>query len=106
VVILEGENLLNDASALVVLRTAVIATSVGFSFWQALGCFAYSVGVEVLVGELAAMLNLAIRRRVHDEAVNTVLSFTAPFIAALTVSRAASWIWLGSSGRSGSCHRH
>jgi monovalent cation/hydrogen antiporter len=83
VVILEGESLLNDASALVVLRTAIIATSIGFSFWQALGSFAYAVAVAVLVGGLAAVLNLAIRRRVHDEAVNTVLSFTTPFAAAV-----------------------
>ena len=83
VVILEGESLLNDASALVVLRTAIIATSIGFSFWQALGSFAYAVAVAVVVGGLAAVLNLAIRRRVHDEAVNTVLSFTTPFAAAV-----------------------
>jgi monovalent cation/hydrogen antiporter len=83
VVILEGESLLNDASALVVLRTAIVATSIGFSFWQALGSFAYSVAVAVVVGALAAVLNIAIRRRVHDEAVNTVLSFTTPFAAAL-----------------------
>jgi monovalent cation/hydrogen antiporter len=83
VVILEGESLLNDASALVVLRTAVIATAIGFSFWQALGSFVYSVSVAVVVGGLAAVLNLAIRRRVHDEAVNTLLSFTTPFAAAV-----------------------
>jgi NhaP-type Na+/H+ or K+/H+ antiporter len=83
VVILEGESLLNDASALVVLRTAIIATSIGFSFRQALGSFAYSVAVAVAVGILAALLNIAIRRRVHEEAVNTILSFTAPFIAAV-----------------------
>jgi monovalent cation/hydrogen antiporter len=83
VVILEGESLLNDASALVVLRTAIIAISIGFSFWQALGYFAYSVAIAAVIGVLAAVLNLAIRRRVHEEAVNTVLSFTTPFAAAI-----------------------
>jgi NhaP-type Na+/H+ or K+/H+ antiporter len=83
VVILEGESLLNDASALVVLRTAVIATAVGFSFWQALGSFVYSVAVAAGVGVVAAVLNLAIRRRVRDEAVNTILSFVTPFAAAM-----------------------
>jgi NhaP-type Na+/H+ or K+/H+ antiporter len=83
VVILEGESLLNDASALVVLRTAVVATSIGFSFWQAFGSFAYSVAVAIVVGWSAARLNLSIRRRVHDEAVNTVLSYTTPFLAAV-----------------------
>lgn len=84
-VILDGESLLNDASALVVLRTAVVASSIGFSFWQTLGSFAYSVSVAVAIGWLAALLNIAIRRRVHDEAVSTVLSFTTPFAAAVPV---------------------
>jgi monovalent cation/hydrogen antiporter len=83
VVILEGESLLNDASALVVLRTAIIATAVGFSFRQALASFAISVAVAIVIGALAALLNVAIRRRVHEEAVNTILSFTTPFIAAI-----------------------
>jgi len=82
-VILEGESLLNDASALVVLRTAIIATAVGFSFWQALGSFAYAVAVATVVGFIAAIVNLRIRRRVHDEAVSTILSFTTPFVAAV-----------------------
>jgi monovalent cation/hydrogen antiporter len=84
-VILDGESLLNDASALVVLRTTIVASSIGFSFWQTLGNFAYSVSVAVVVGALAAVLNLAIRRRVQEEAVSTVLSFTTPFAAAVPV---------------------
>jgi monovalent cation/hydrogen antiporter len=83
VVILEGESLLNDASALVVLRTAIVATSIGFSFWKAFGTFIYSVAIAILIGVLAAKINIAIRRRVHDEAVNTILSFTTPFLAAM-----------------------
>jgi CPA1 family monovalent cation:H+ antiporter len=82
-VLLDGESLLNDASALILLRTAVAATSLGFSFWPTLGSFALSVGVAVVVGKLAALANLAIRRRMRDEAVNTLLSFTTPFAAAI-----------------------
>jgi monovalent cation/hydrogen antiporter len=82
-VILDGESLLNDASALIVLRTAIVATSLGFSFWPTLGSFALSVFVALAVGVLAAHLNLAIRRRVRDEAINTILSFTTPFVAAI-----------------------
>ncbi len=82
-VILEGESLLNDASALILLRTAIAATSLGFSFLATLGAFAWSVGVAVTVGLLAARLSLAIRRRIRDEAVNTLLSFTTPFLAAV-----------------------
>ena len=82
-VILDGESLLNDASALIVLRTAIVATSLGFSFWPTVGSFALSVMVAVVVGVLAAHLNLAIRQRVREEAVNTILSFTTPFAAAV-----------------------
>ena len=82
-VILEGEGLLNDASALIVLRTAIAATSLGFSFLSTVGAFAWSVGVAVVVGLAASRVNLAVRRRVDDEAVNTLLSFTTPFAAAI-----------------------
>src|SRR5262249_46563966 len=82
-VILDGESLLNDASALIVLRTAIVAGSLGFSFLPMLGSFVLSVVVAVCVGVLAARLNLAIRRHVRNEAVNTILSFTAPFAAAV-----------------------
>ncbi len=82
-VILEGESLLNDASALILLRTAIAATSLGFSFLATLGAFAWSVGVAVTIGLVGARLSLAIRRRIRDEAVNTLLSFTTPFVAAV-----------------------
>ena len=47
VAILDGESLLNDATALVLLRTAIVATAASFSFWGAVGTFAYSVVVAV-----------------------------------------------------------
>lgn len=81
--ILDAESLLNDASALIVLRTAIVATSLGFSFWPTLGSFVLSLVVAIIVGLLAAHANLAIRRRVRDEAVSTLLSFTTPFLAAV-----------------------
>ncbi|MDO9437309.1 sodium:proton antiporter [Hydrogenophaga sp.] len=82
-VILDGESLLNDASALIVLRTAIVATSLGFSFWPTVGNFVLSLGVAVVLGALAAHANLAMRRRVRNEAVSTILSFTTPFLAAV-----------------------
>lgn len=82
-VLLDGESLLNDATALVVLRTAVVATAAAFSFWGALGTFAYSVAVAVAVGVAVGLGNLAVRRRVGDSTVNTILSFTVPFVASV-----------------------
>ncbi|WP_018157871.1 cation:proton antiporter [Demetria terragena] len=83
VALLDGESLLNDATALVLLRTAILATASAFSFWGALGTFAYSVIVAVVVGGLVGALNLAGRQRVSDPTVNTVLSFTVPFLASI-----------------------
>ncbi|WP_291045075.1 sodium:proton antiporter [Herbiconiux sp.] len=83
VAILDGESLLNDATALVLLRTAIVATAASFSFWGAVGTFAYSVAVAVVLGGLVGWLNLAVRRRVTDPTVNTVISFAVPFLAAV-----------------------
>ncbi|WP_343901848.1 cation:proton antiporter [Arthrobacter rhombi] len=83
VAMLDGESLLNDATALVVLRTAIVATAASFSFWGAVGTFAYSVVVAMLIGGLAGWLNLAVRQRVSDPTVNTVISFVVPFLAAV-----------------------
>ena len=85
VAILDGESLLNDATALVLLRAAIAGSgvSLSFSFWGAVGSFGYSLVVAVVVGLLVGRLNLAVRRRVTDPTVNTVLSFTVPFLASV-----------------------
>ena len=92
VALLDGESLLNDATALVLLRTAIVATAASFSFWGAVGTFAWSVVVALLVGVLVGAVNLAVRRRVTDPTVNTVISFTVPFVAAVPAEA------LGASG--------
>jgi len=83
VAILDGESLLNDATALVLLRTAIAAAAATFSFWGTVGTFAYSVAIAVFLGALVGWLNLVLRRRVIDPTVNTVISFTVPFLAAI-----------------------
>jgi CPA1 family monovalent cation:H+ antiporter len=86
VAMLDGESLLNDATALVLLRTAIVATAASFSFWGALGTFAYSVVVALVIGLVVGAANLAVRRRVTDSTVNTVISFAVPFVASLPAS--------------------
>lgn len=86
VAMLDGESLLNDATALVLLRTAIVATAASFSFWGALGTFAYSVVVALVIGLLVGAANLAVRRRVTDSTVNTVISFAVPFLASIPAS--------------------
>ena len=83
VAILDGESLLNDATALVIVRTAIVATAASFSFLGAVGSFAYSVVVAVAIGLAVGWLNLAVRKPVTDPAVNTVISFAVPFVAAV-----------------------
>jgi hypothetical protein len=62
VALLDGESLLNDASALVLLRTAIVATAASFSFWDTLGRFVYSVAVAaVLIAAGAFALTVAVR---------------------------------------------
>lgn len=83
VALLDGESLFNDATALVLLRTAIAAAAASFSFWSTIGTFAYSVVVAVVIGALVGWLNLVVRGRVTDPTVNTVLSFTVPFFASV-----------------------
>ncbi|WP_395243360.1 cation:proton antiporter [Agromyces sp. MMS24-K17] len=92
VTVLEGESLLNDATALVALRSAIAATAVSVTFWDVLGDFLFAVGVAVVLGYVVGKANLWVRSRVHDATVNTVISFTVPFIASLPADA------LGASG--------
>ncbi|MEJ3405401.1 sodium:proton antiporter [Rathayibacter sp. YIM 133350] len=83
VAVLEGESLLNDATALVVLRSAIAATATSISFWGVVGDFFYAVAVAVAIGLAVGLLNLRLRSRVRDAAVNTAVSFTIPFVASI-----------------------
>lgn len=83
VAVLEGESLLNDATALVLLRTAIAGTAAAVSFWGVLGSFAYSVAVAVVLGFVVGRLNLWVRSKISDATVNTVISFTVPFLASI-----------------------
>ncbi|MFC7458150.1 cation:proton antiporter [Brachybacterium sp. GCM10030267] len=81
--ILEGEGLVNDATALVLLRTAVAATAGAFSFREAAGDFVYAVVVAVLVGVAVGFLAVRIRSKIDQPALTTAISFVVPFIAFL-----------------------
>ncbi len=92
VTMLEGESLLNDATALVLLRTAVAAVAVGFEVGQTATAFLWGVGVALVLGAIVGWLNLRVRTHVQNPAANTALSFTVPFIAYLPTEH------LGGSG--------
>lgn len=90
--ILEGESLLNDATALVLLRTAIAGAAASVSLWSVLGKFAFAVVVAAVIGVVVGKVNLMVRARVTDSTVNTVISFTVPFLAAIPAEE------LGASG--------
>ncbi|MFN8515543.1 MAG: cation:proton antiporter [Chloroflexia bacterium] len=83
VALLEGESLLNDATALVILRSAIAAAAASVSLWGVLGDFIYAVIVAIIIGLVVGKLNLLVRKRVQDPTVNTVISFAVPFAAAV-----------------------
>lgn len=83
VTVLEGESLLNDATALVLLRSAIAASAASVSLWGVLGDFVWAVLIAAAIGFFVGILNLFVRSRVNDATVNTVISFTVPFLASL-----------------------
>ena len=82
VVVLEGEGLANDATALILYRFAVAAVSTGlFSFAQATGTFALIVIGEIAFGVGIGWLSLRLRRWVRDPRVEITLSLMTPYVA-------------------------
>ena len=81
--ILEGESLLNDATALVSLRSAMAAITASIGVWVVIGDFVLAVVGGLAVGVAIAALLAKIRKRVSDPVLDTTLSFIAPFLAYL-----------------------
>ncbi len=79
--LLDGESLLNDATALVLLRTAIAAVAAGFSFLTSLGAFFWGILIAVVVGTLIGIVNLRIRSWINHSPAHTALSFAVPFLA-------------------------
>ncbi len=92
VTVLEGEAMLNDATALVLLRTAVAAVGVSISLWQVLGQFVWAVAAAVVIGWLAGKVNLLARRWITEVPAGVALSLGVPFLAYLPAS------YVGASG--------
>ncbi|KUF06615.1 sodium:proton antiporter [Leucobacter sp. G161] len=79
--ILEGESLVNDATSLVLLRTALAAVSGSFVFWEAAGAFVFSVVAAIGVGFLMGFITVWIRARLNNPVHDTLVSFVVPFVA-------------------------
>lgn len=92
VTILEGESLVNDATSLVLLRTAIAAVAGGFVFWEAAGAFAYAVIVAIIIGVIIGMITVWVRSKIVNPIYDTVISFGVPFISFVPTE------YLGASG--------
>ena len=81
-VILEGEGLANDATALILYRFAVAAVSTGeFSLGRATVSFVAIVIGEVIWGICVGWTILRLRRWVRDPRIEILLSVLTPFLA-------------------------
>src|ERR1019366_1202286 len=81
VTILEGEGLVNDATALVLLRSAIAAVATTVTFWSALGSFAYAVAVAVIIGFIVGIVTVFLRSKFRDSILDSATSFAVPFLA-------------------------
>jgi monovalent cation/hydrogen antiporter len=80
--VLEGEGVANDATALILYRFAVVAISTGtFSFGQAAGAFAAIVVGEIIWGIVVGWVSLRVRRWAGEPRVEITLSLMTPYLA-------------------------
>ncbi len=81
-VVLEGEGLANDATALILYRFAVIAISTGsFSLSKAGGTFGLIVFGEIFYGIGVGWLSLRLRQWAQNPRVEVALSLMTPYLA-------------------------
>jgi CPA1 family monovalent cation:H+ antiporter len=84
VALIDGESLLNDATALVAYRTAVVATMSGtFVLATALSGFVLAVIGGSAIGLLVGVLTTWLLRRLDNPPVEVVISLVVPFAAYL-----------------------
>lgn len=82
IVILEGESLVNDASALILYRTAVLAAVTGvFSIGESVVRFFIDAGIGTLVGLLVGWLIVRAARVTKDALAETLLTLAGPYVA-------------------------
>ena len=80
--ILEGESLVNDASALVLYRTAVAAAVTGaFSWGESVVRFFIDAGVGAAIGLAVGWLVIEAARRTRDSLAEVLLTLAGPYVA-------------------------
>jgi monovalent cation/hydrogen antiporter len=82
IVVLEGEGLANDATALILYKFAVAAVATGaFSFGSAFAVFLAIIGGEIAFGIIVGYAGLRLRKWAADSRVEILLSLLTPFAA-------------------------
>ena len=82
ITVLEGESLVNDASALVLYRSAVAAAVTGFFSWgESIVRFFIDAGIGSLVGLLVAWLIVRALRLTKDPLAEALLTLAGPYVA-------------------------
>jgi CPA1 family monovalent cation:H+ antiporter len=90
-VVLEGESLFNDATALIIYRTAVgTAVAGAFSGWRLVPTLLLVSLGSVIAGYVLARIQLALIQRIKDIPINVMFQF----IGALAVWMLAEHLWL------------
>ena len=96
ITILEGEGLFNDATALVLLSSAVSAGLMtnedALEPLTLAGEFLLALAVALVVGWSVGVVAVRVRSRISDSAADTAVSFTVPFLASVPAEH------LGGSG--------
>jgi CPA1 family monovalent cation:H+ antiporter len=90
ITILEGESLLNDATALVMVRVSVIAlgTAVGaVGFWDIAGQVLLNAGGGVLLGLVAAIAAAWLHKKIVDPLLDDAVSLLTPFVVVIVAVR-------------------
>ena len=80
--IVESESLVNDGTALVLYRVAVVAVVTGaFSIWDASWRLVWSVVGGIAIGLLAGFVVAAVRRRLDNPPVEVTISLMTGYVA-------------------------
>ncbi|WP_166981147.1 cation:proton antiporter [Paramicrobacterium fandaimingii] len=81
VTVMEGEGLVNDATALVMLRSAIAAVGGTVTFFGVVGDFLFALFVAIAFGVVIGLVSVWVRSRLNDSVLTTAISFAVPFIA-------------------------
>ncbi|MDQ4051749.1 MAG: Na+/H+ antiporter [Actinomycetota bacterium] len=87
VTILEGESLLNDATALVALRTAIAAGALGVTAFEVGIDFVRAAGGGLAIGFAFFVAVAWLRKRVNDPRMDTAISLVVPFAAYISAEK-------------------